>query len=212
MELSDFLLDLLKVIIPAGIAIFAALVGWRWQIVGKRRFELAEQLLLQFNHAADVLQNARIPMSRANEGSTRGRDEHDPDEITRLKDSYWVPAERVNANIEVLAEARKNELIARYYFGPDAEKSFRAIKESADSVFEASRMLIMTVRHDGRPPVDQAALDRQHRWERDIWGTFNNEDRIHVAISEARSKLEKVLTPELRNSARWWPIKIPGRS
>ena len=202
----EFFLDLLKVLIPAGIAIFAALIGWRWQIIGKRRFELAEQLLLQFNHAADIIQNVRLPMSHGNEGATRGRAEGEPDNLAKLKDSYWVPIERINKEIGVFSEARKNELIARYFFGPEAENCFRAIKESVDNVVIASRMLITTVRREGEGPPRQELIDLQYRWERDIWGTYDADDRIHTAINDARAKLEVILTPELKRSAKWRPF------
>ena len=202
----NFVLDLLKVLIPAGIAIFAALTGWRWQIVGKRRFELAERLLLQFNHAADIIQNTRLSESHSNEGTTRDRAEGEPDNLTRLKDSYWVPIDRINKKIEVFAEARENELIARYFFGPEAEKCFQTIKESVDKVVIASRMLITTVRREGEPPPPQDLIERQYQWMRDIWGTYDANDLIHMEINNARAKLETILTPELKKSAKWWPF------
>lgn len=199
------LLDMLKILIPAGLAIFAAMVGWRWQTVGKRRFELAEQLLVEFNLVADVLQNARLPISRGDEGSTRGRAINEQDEEIRLKDSYWVPVERINKSIGLFGEARKNELISKYFFGAEASQAFSTIKASTDKVVIASRMLIMTARRAGEPPESDEQIERTHNWQRDIWGTFDANDSIHCAINEARTKLEQALVPELQKGATLWP-------
>ena len=45
------------------VTLFLGLVGWRIQLIGKRRTELAEEALLAFAHAIDALASIRAPMS-----------------------------------------------------------------------------------------------------------------------------------------------------
>ena len=123
--------ELIKDLAPfftAGAAWFAAWTAWRglnrWraETIGKRKAEIAEEVLADFYEARDIINPARSPGSLGGEGGTRQRFEWETEEDTRMLDAYFRTTERLSKNAEFFAklDARRYRFIA--VFGKESAK------------------------------------------------------------------------------------------
>jgi hypothetical protein len=104
------LLRALPSIVTAGTAIFgvflakAGLEKWRRETIGKRKAELAEEVLADIYQARDIIQAARSPANFNNEGSTRHKEEWETKDDTGTLNAYFAAIERLNNQGEFFAE------------------------------------------------------------------------------------------------------------
>ena len=64
----------------AAIAFVAGISAWKREFIGKRRIELAEDVLALFYETQDAIREIRNPASFSGEGKTRKRDENEREE------------------------------------------------------------------------------------------------------------------------------------
>src|SRR5712691_9185860 len=78
-------------------AIFASLGlrAWRAQLIGKRKFEIAEASLLAAYKVKNAMSYIRNSGSFGGEGRTRPRAETEGEDLARAKDVYFAPIERM---------------------------------------------------------------------------------------------------------------------
>src|SRR5258708_5111977 len=79
------------------LALDQGLINW------KRRHELAEQALIVFYEARDVLAFARTRVIFRGEGKSRPVAPGESDELREKRESYFVPIERLNSEKAVFA-------------------------------------------------------------------------------------------------------------
>lgn len=77
---------------------------WQRETLGKRRTELAEEMLADFYQARAIIRSARFPGSFEGEGKTRKRGEKETDSESRLFDSYYTVVERLNGQSSFFAQ------------------------------------------------------------------------------------------------------------
>lgn len=97
------------------VASFVALYGissWRREYVGKRRMELAEEVLAMFYEAKDALQDVRAPFSFHGEGSSRVPGPNESTERKENLDYAFITLERLKAASELFSRL----FSARYRF------------------------------------------------------------------------------------------------
>ena len=75
-------------VISACWAIITGIGAWKREFIGKRQIELAEQVLAKFFEIKDAIAMIRSPFSRADEGSSRKRSEHE----SRESRTYLIAA------------------------------------------------------------------------------------------------------------------------
>ncbi|WP_404294276.1 hypothetical protein ACD578_28705 (plasmid) [Microvirga sp. RSM25] len=103
---------------------------WLPETVGKRKIELAEDVLADFHQVRDIIAWARNPGGFGGEGGTRlSAEGEDPDEKS-MKDSYHRTRERLHAEAEVFSRLQSKKYRAIAYFGPDGAKPFQDLKEN----------------------------------------------------------------------------------
>jgi len=74
--------------------------AWRREFIGKRRMELAEEVLALFYQARDVIRAIRSPFGYVGEGGTRKTASDERPEDKEALDQAFVLVERYNRNIE----------------------------------------------------------------------------------------------------------------
>lgn len=96
-------------VVQAGAVIVASLVAlyginsWRREYVGKRRMELAEEVLAMFYEAKDALHDVRAPFSFHGEGSSRVPGPNESPERKKNLDYAYVTFERLKAASELFS-------------------------------------------------------------------------------------------------------------
>jgi hypothetical protein len=158
----------------------------------KRKVEFAEEILAGFYKFKDVIAAVRSPAAYGDEGASRPRNENEQPELTRNKDSYFVPLERLNKNRDFLSEFFSKRYRARALFRNDLDQAFQAANEIISSIQVAAGMLIRAVGDERRDPAFWQRL------EADIWDGFGDDhDRITPKMNQAVVLVEGGLAPIL---------------
>jgi hypothetical protein len=153
MEQASWWVEVLRAapsIATAGTAIIGVLVAkaglekWRRETIGKRKAELAEDVLADFYQTQDVINAARSPGSLNDEGSTRQKVEGETEADTRRLNAYHSVAERLFNKGEFFAElhARRYRYIA--LFGTDAVKPYDLLFRIRREIITSVQMLVKT--------------------------------------------------------------------
>ena len=169
------------------VASWAALRGlgtWRSQLVGRRKTELAEEVLAQFYHARDVFTWARTPAVHDPDGGDGG--ERGPSKAQALS----APIERITNESELFSALQAGRYRFIAYFGQRAAEPFEAIRAVHAEVIAAAGDLI---RDNGGAGSECDA--RRGGWEDSIgWGE-NPHDRVAARVDEAVRRIEQICLP-----------------
>jgi len=104
MEFSETLKNI-SLIIASGTVIFG-INAWRREFIGRRKIELAEETLVLFFEARDVVSWIRSPMGFAGEGQTRKAKENETPEEKEVMDHAFTVIERYNNRLELFNKIR----------------------------------------------------------------------------------------------------------
>lgn len=188
-------------LIAASIAAILGVKQWRKQIIGQRQFEVALETLTVFRRVVNLLKEARHPFGYVGEGQSRpGRDEETDEGITRLRDSYFVTIERIDAETHRLEKLDGIYDTAIILLGEDrVERPMRDIRDILNEIRLATKWLIMTTKRD-REPQTEKALEAHRIREAAIWdhGTRERPDEITARLDEAMKELRDNLGPLVR--------------
>src|SRR5262245_53935640 len=116
--------------------------GWRSgrsETLGKRRIELAEDVLTDFYEARDIINEACLAGSISHEGTTRPKGVAETEEDNRILNAYFAVAERLNKKNEFFArlESRRYRFIA--IFGMAAAKPYHELRDIHGEILIAVR-------------------------------------------------------------------------
>lgn len=165
------------------------------QLVHKRRFELAEGLLADAYHFRDLMGFVRNGATFGVEGTSRKPEQNEPENDKSMKDSYFVPVERLQKENDFISTFFAKQYTAQAQFGPEAVRAFELFSRSILEVRTASYMLIDGVgRHNNEKEFTNQLLC-------DIWERYalalKKEDLVGKKISEGVSTFEKLCKPVL---------------
>jgi hypothetical protein len=187
----------------AGIAAIRGLDAWRLETVGRRKAELAEEVLAQFYRARDILTWARFPIHRDDRdvAAPAGETAHDASEKRRA----FAPVERLAQESQIFSDLQASRYRFMAYFGEEAARPFDEIRALQAEVVSAADMLI---RAQGKPETleTQAARDA---WESAIgWGAAE-QDRVSQRLTQAMNDIEAVCRPLIgARAASPWPPNL----
>lgn len=188
--------------IQAAGVIFAAALGWRgittWrrQLIGRRKAEVAEQALTASYRIREAFDFIRSPAAFGGEGETRERDGNESEGETRLRNTAFVPVERINKAGETFTELQKARLLCKVYFGDAAEQPFVKLLGVRSKVIVAARMLSMTAQDRAFGQFKDRKIVRE--WEAVIWD-LGTDDQYKQAIAQAVAEIEAICAPHLKD-------------
>jgi hypothetical protein len=121
-----------------------ALLGvneWRRQTLGKRKIELAEQVLTSFYEARDLFAWVRSPAAFGGEGETRKADGEE-ETVRHKRNTYFVPIERMQKHSELFAKLQSQRYSFMTLFGADAMTPFNELRQIQIRVSVSTQTLI----------------------------------------------------------------------
>jgi DNA polymerase III epsilon subunit-like protein len=184
-------------LVPFGgalVTLFIGLVGWRIQLIGKRRTELAEEALLAFSQAVDSIRAIR-QRAAWNAEIEEMRKEANGDPSKELPgEPYLRTLVRIRREHEKFLPLRKLQLLCRLHFGADAAVAFEAIEDALREIQVAAEMCIETAAH---PAVTDEDTRQRREWRAAIWAG-GKDDAITPRLEAAHERLEAALAPHLR--------------
>jgi hypothetical protein len=192
------------------LTIIVALVGlraWYWQLVAKRRFEIAEQALSVFETACDALSVIR---DRGGFGVEEERVEvpeyyDGPEKAVRRK--YGVYFVRASDRAEAFANIRATQVLCELHISKKASDALQVLFRVRHRALAAAHLLVMEDPHlhpEEEGEARRARLDRVRSLEHDLLenrGTENKPmptDRLSQELDAARVELEAECRPLLR--------------
>ena len=173
---------------------YRGLTKWHQETIGKRRIELAEEVLADFYQARDIIKAARSPFSYSHEGQSRRRGENETEEDTRLLNSYFAPTERFASKADFFAEAWARRYRFTAFFGPEAARAYDDLFEVRNEIIAAVRSLISAHRH-------QVSPTERARWEDTIWAGAED-DLIPARIDRVIDAIEATCRPAIQKATR----------
>jgi len=170
---------------------------WRAETLGKRKVELAEEVLADFYQARDIINAARSPGSFGYEGETRKKEGWETEEDTRSLNAYFATAERLNAKSDFFAQlhARRYRFIAR--FGKKAAQPYDDLHKVYVEIIVAVRMLLSTYRSRAEGTLPSGF----RKWQETIWGGMAEDDLIPKKLDQIVSAIEATCGPVLQEIA-----------
>ncbi|MEX1215120.1 hypothetical protein [Saccharospirillum sp.] len=187
-------------VIAACWAIISGVGAWKREFIGKRKIELAEDMLASFFELSDAVAFIRNPFASSNEGRTRQRGEHENPEHSKLLDRAYIVFERYEQKKEVFV--RLNTLKYRFMavFGSETESLFHDIGRTVNSIFASANALGTRYwPQQGRVRMDeeqfQRHLDAMQRHEGIFWDTYGEDDEIRQRLAEYSTRLERITAP-----------------
>ena len=170
---------------------WAALRGvdaWRSEIVGRRKAELAEDVLAQFYRARDVLTWARLP-DRPLDPVPQA------DDRDRRHQSHASPIERLTRESALFSELQASRYRFMAYFGEDSAHPFEEMRAIHGEIMSSAESLI-------RDPNELASDTERDRWEDAIGWVNDGDDPLARRLAETIAAVEHVCRPLIADQHR----------
>lgn len=199
--LFTFAPPVLQAVSIAATAVFAiiGLRAWRRQLLGRRKIEVAEGTLLatyKVKEAMSYIRGSGFVVG----GSTRQRQPDEPEGLASLRDSYFVPLERMQKTSSDFAEFEKMQLLCQVYFGHEAGQPFERVKKARHTVWVAATMLLRTAGEHGMDSDSNRRLVQ--KWCSQIWESYSMEgektDELTDTVTRAVTDIETMCRPHLK--------------
>jgi hypothetical protein len=202
-------IELLK-LVPGIVTAITAIVGvsiaarglnrWREETVGKRKAELAEEILGDFYQARDIIQSARHPLAYNGEGGSRKKQASETADEQRAKNAYYAPAERLHEKSEFFAAMNARRYRCQALFGDAVLKPYSDFRMAHNEVVLAVGMLLRTFGENSSPRL-------KDKWEATIWDGYEDDDPFRKRLDGSVKAIEDVCRPAIQESgpklSRW---------
>jgi len=177
--------------VVAGWAGVRGLNAWRTEMVGRRKTELAEEVLAGFYRARDILTWARFPASDDNDGGEDDRPGAGPDDEELERGEIFTPVDRLTKESQVFSELQASRYRFMAYFGEEAARPFEEIRAIRSEVIDSAHNLIRTY---GQEPTGSEEA-RRNQWEAAIgWGEGDG-DTLRRRLDLAVKAIEQTCRP-----------------
>lgn len=165
MALKDWtdIIQSAAVIIASVVAIYG-ISAWKVEFLGKRKIELAEEVLALFYQVRDVIESIRSPFCYEGEGKTRKPVPNEKPEHKDAFDRAHVLIERYDHHAEVFSRlhALRYRFMAR--FGTDASVPFDELNRLINELLLAARRKARLAIEPDRLFQSEAVLKYQQEW------------------------------------------------
>jgi hypothetical protein len=169
--------------------------AWRREHIGKRRLELAEEVLALFYQASDAIEQMRSPFGFGGEGSSRKQMPNEDPKHKQVLDSAYVLIERYNRYSELFSTLHA----ARYRFmaqvGVAKAVPFDAINtivnELIASAHEMARLATAPDWSVRTPEAEEKRHARVVRVHDVYYGTGGDDDPIAQRVRAAVAEIER---------------------
>jgi hypothetical protein len=186
-------------VIFACLTIILGVDAWRREYLGKRKIELAEDVLTLFYQARDAVRRIRNPW-HGNEGQTRKPEENETSEQKEFRDTAYVVFERFEKERDVFnkLDVIRYRFMAR--FGSNTNKPFGEIRSVIGEIFMAANRLANHYwPRQGRVKMSDEEfkrhLEEMHKYEGVFWEGSEENDLIKQKVDGAIKTIEDICRP-----------------
>ena len=182
-------------IVIASIVAICGISAWRKEFQGKRKIELAEEVLALFYEARDAITAIRSPLGWQGEGSTREPQEDETPLQKRARDRAFVKFERYEKRQEVFNKlySKRYQFMAR--FGYEKTKPFDELRNIIIDIQCAANYLAeiwCKVPYDSE---DKKRLQKERQGQEKIFWFYGRNDPIVPRLETIISDIESICRP-----------------
>lgn len=193
----------------AALAFVVGINAWRREFVGKRRIELAEDVLALFYEAQDAIREIRNPAGFVGEGTTRKRVDNEREEVSQILDQAYVVFERYQKREKLFAELRSKKYRVMATFGSETDVSFDELNMIINEIFSAAHILgTYYWKRQGHSRMTeeefQRHLEQMNKYEAVFWSMGPEKDEIAPRVQRAVEKIEAIARKESMMKASWF--------
>ena len=187
--------DIVQAFAVAAVAIpaFLGLNTLRKQLIGKRKIELAEEVLTLSYTLQYAIKSARYPGSYSSEGTEREGRDQEPEAQRNRNDSYYAPISRLSQHSEEFSRLLSSSMRFRAYYGEQGQESLAAFNIVRNKIYGAVGMLI------NKSQEERVSSKLIEKWHNTIWdmSTEDEPDEINLQINDAVAEIERICRPIL---------------
>jgi hypothetical protein len=189
-------LGALSPIVTVGLAVYALFV-WRVQLVGKRRYEIAEEALSCSQAVVYALEDIRNPAALDTEGSTREKSKTETEDQTFHLNRAFIPFERRRKYDDQFTDLAKSIVLAQTHYGTELADAMRVLQKAEESVARAARFVYRVSDPRMEKTKDQVRLIQERQaviWQtrEDTPDDKSNDDALSRKIDAAMATIERV--------------------
>jgi len=167
---------------------------WQEETVGKRRAEIAEEVLSSFLHVRKIFNAVRARTLRVGEGSSRSPEPHETHDLKKQRDRYYVVIERLATAEDQFTNLDKLRYVFEAYFGKDAAKPFEIIDEVYTTIGASAEILIQIALANPTEKDREKEMPLRNALG---WGEAKRPDDIDKRLDDAVRSIELTCRPAL---------------
>ncbi|MGD0383316.1 MAG: hypothetical protein ABSA77_07350 [Thermoguttaceae bacterium] len=205
MESIMNVLQSVSIIIASGVAIYG-INAWKREYIGKKRLELAEEVLETFFAIKDAIEHVRLPLAWSSEGTTRDKSPNETEEDTNILNQAHIVFERFDKYRETFSRFAALKYHFMVVFGKEQESIFKDIFGIRSDLLSASRMLISDWKN-GKGGMNDTNRILIKKWESANRIHRGKKDSIQDNIEAVQKKLEEIAASCLTETTCWEKIK-----
>lgn len=196
-------------IVAACWAIISGVGAWKREFIGKRKIELAEEVLATFFELKDSIAYMRSPFGHIGEGKARKRDEGESPDESRILDRGYVIYERYDSKSEVFNKFRSLKYRFMASFGHDSEEIFNKTNQVLNRIFSSANILSTHYwQRQGRVKMGPEELKKhlqEMRSHEDIfYDQVNDNDEIRKELSNIQNLLDSTTSDCFKEPSGFW--------
>ena len=193
--------DYMQWLIALVVFIFG-LTAWKREYVGRRRIELAEDVLSLFYEAKDAISQIRSPLSMSFEGNTRVPIPNETDEERYIRRQSFIPAERYNQRREVFNKIMSLRYRFGVVFGHDKEKPFDDLNSAViDILYAAADYGRSILEWPGNEGMEAQEIEdhkaEMKEYKSKMWENKSGEDSVGDKVNNVICEIERICKPIL---------------
>lgn len=181
-------------VILASLTAIYGIVAWKYEHIGKRRLEIAEDVLAMFYEACDAIKAIRSPFGFEGEGGTRKAKGNETSEQKRIRDLAFSVYERYYSNKEIFNRLHSMRYRFMAIYGADKSKPFMELYRIRNMIFRAAGMLAVEWERDlgiaKMPDQEKKHREAINKYESIIWEDNANPDPITPLMDNIISDIE----------------------
>lgn len=202
-------------IIIAALTLIIGVSAWRREYIGKRNFEIAEEVLSLFYEARDAIGDIRSPFAFGAEGSTRKTIPDETKEEKEIRDRAFVTVERYNRYRELFIKLYSMRYRYMARFGKDSIKPFVELQAIVNEIITSASLYseAMIEQHKRIHIVndqsDQSIENEMKEYREIIWSRGKKDKidpKVEKIISEIEEQTQRILAPDFKNKVKQWFI------
>lgn len=188
----------LSAVATAGAA-WVGLTTWRRELVGRRKAELAEDILTKAYEARHALEAVRFPISVGDEGSTRPPLWNESADQEQFRNAIYTPVERLGRYHTVFSELEALRFRLMAFYGDEAGRPIQELFSARERIVQSAFQMIRNLERYERGDLDTTKWEQ---WGRDIgWDISEDPDPVAERANDAVTNLERLCGPALQGKA-----------